>query len=126
MIRTGLEFAPGTTPQCKRIVTRLFQPEALLSAYRAARDTFRTTDIVLVASDQSPDIAGGTRWNYAKHLKEVFGRRAAAFGMWDKSAHSVMKLPAESEAMWLVVDVQGAELPVMCVVWAMPFKTEAN
>jgi hypothetical protein len=122
MLKTGLEFAPGTTDDCKRLVGQMFPPTALLSAYRNARETFKTSDIVLVASDQSPDISGGTRLEYVKHLKQTFGMRASAFKMWRQSAHSVMRLPLEAEAMWLVVTVHGVALPVMCVIFATPYE----
>lgn len=126
MLKTGLEFEPGTTDDCKRLVGKMFPPTALLSAYRNARETFKTSDIVLVASDQSPDISGGTRMEYAKHLKQTFGARASAFKMWAKSAHSVMRLPSESEAMWLVLEVRGAALPVMCVIYTTPYEIAAS
>jgi hypothetical protein len=125
MLKTGLEFAPGTTEKSKKMVGQMFPAEALLSAYRTARGAANTSDIVLVTSDQSPDISGGTRMEYCRHLKKVFGTRASAFRMWSDSAHSVMKLPPDSEAMWLVVDVRGAPLPVMCVIYATPYKLSA-
>ena len=120
-VRKGLEFAPGTTDHCKRLVGRMFAPAVLLDAYRTAREVANTGDIVLVASDQSPDIGGGSRMEYAKHLQKVFGSKASAFGMWKKSAHSVVRLPPDSEAMWLVVDVKGADLPIMCVIYVTPY-----
>lgn len=100
----------------------MFQPAALLNAYRTAREASNTGDIVLVASDQSPDISGGPRMEYAKHLRKVFGARASAFGMWRYSAHSVVQLPHDSDAMWLVVDVKGLDLPVMCVIYVTPYE----
>jgi hypothetical protein len=30
-------------------------------------------------------------------------------------------LPPDSEAMWLVVDVKGADLPIMCVIYVTPY-----
>lgn len=125
MLQTGLEFAPGTTEDCKKIVGQLFPAASLLSAYRTAREACKTSDIVLVASDQSEDINGGSRMEYCKHLKKAFGSRATAFKLWHKSAHSEMKLPAESEAMWLVLDIRSAALPSMCVIYATPYETTA-
>jgi hypothetical protein len=47
------EFAPGTTDDCKKLVTQLFrEPGAVLGAYRAARKQFQTGDIVLVVNGQ--------------------------------------------------------------------------
>ena len=126
MLRTGLEFGPGTTAESKKLIGSMFSPEAILSAYRTARGASNTGDIVLVATDQSPDISGGSRWEYMKHLKQVFGARASIFKMWHESAHTFMKLPADSEAMWFVVDVRNAPLPVMCVIYATPYKLTAE
>ena len=125
MLKTGLEFAPGTTEECKRLVGKI-PPASILMAYRTARENHKSTDIVLVMMpDESEDIHGGPRLEYAKHLTRVFGARAAAFGVYDKSAHSVMKLPGDSEAMWLVIDIRGADLPIMCVIYATPYKEES-
>lgn len=124
--RTGLGFGAGTSEDCKRLVQQLFQPEALFSAYRTARDAYRTNDIVLVASDRHPDVLGGTRWAYARHLHQIFGKRATEFRMVSESAHEVMSLPRDSDAMWLVIDLQGADLPVMCVIYAIPYEAAAS
>jgi hypothetical protein len=123
MLRTGLDFAPGTSDDSKKLFASL-PPEAILSAYRTAKAEFNTSDIVLWMSDQSPDINGGTRVAYAKHLQSLYGRRAAEFRMWAHSAQSVMKLPSDSEAFWCVVDVRSADLPVMVVLYATQFEVE--
>ncbi len=120
-IRTGLEFAPGTTPDCKRLVGRMFKPVDIISAYRTAREACGTGDIVLATSDQVGHIEYMSRLDYAKHLKNVFGDKASGFKMWTHSAHSIMKLPAESEAMWFVIDVAGMPTPAMCVIYATPY-----
>ena len=119
MLRTGLEFAPGTTEASKKVIGWMFQPADLLEAYRQAKHKFGTSDIVLAASDQGPEIQYMTRLEYCKHLKQVFGARASEFKMWSSSAQSVVKLPAESSAFWLIVDLHGADLPIMCVIFAM-------
>ena len=126
MLKTGLEFAPGTTEDCKRLVMRLYPPDVLLGAYRTAREMCQTSDIVLVASDQSPDISGGSRSEYRKHLKQIFGERAPVFRMWSESAQNVLQLPSEADAMWLVVDVHGEQLPIMCALFAMPYSEGVN
>jgi len=123
MLKTGLEFAPGTTDASKRVVLRMFQPANLLDAYREARSRFNTSDIVLAASDQGPEIYYYTRLAYAEHLQSVFGKRASEFKMWSHSAQSVVKMPAEANAMWLVVDLQGADMPIICVIFAVPYET---
>ena len=124
-LKTGLDFAPGTTEDCKKIVGQLLTPPAILAAYRTARNECGTSDIVLVVSDQSPDISGGSRREYAQHLWRAFGPRAREFGIFNNSAHSVMSLPDEEEAMWLVVTIKGVELPLMCVIYAMAYESAA-
>lgn len=125
MLKTGLEFAPGTTDACKRIVARMFKPADLLEAYREARSKFGP-DIVLAASDQFEGILYITRLEYGKHLQSLFGHRASEFKMWSSSAQSVMKLPLESSAFWLVIEMRGADMPIMCVIFAVPYKTDAD
>lgn len=125
-LKTGLEFAPGTTDDSKKIIARMAHPADLLGAYREAREKFNTGDIVLAMSDQGPEIQYCTRFEYtSKRLRELYGKRASEFKMWSHSAHSIMKLPRESEAMWLVVDIQRADFPIMCVIYAVPY-TSSN
>jgi len=123
MLKTGLEFAPGTTDDCKRVVGRMFKPADLLEAYRTARSRFNNGDIVLAASDQGPAIQYMTRLAYCAHLRQLFGGRASEFKMWRESAQSIMKLPLDSSAFWLVVDLQNADMPIMCVIFAVPYET---
>ena len=61
---------------------------------------------------------------YCKHLQSVFGKRAAEFGMWARSAQSIVKMPADSSAFWLVIEI-GDDMPIMCVIFAVPYQTEA-
>lgn len=119
-----MNFAPGTSDDCKKVVGQL-PPTALLDAYRTAKHSAGTGDIVLVISDQDPDIRGGSRAEYARHLRHIFGARAAEFGVFTKSAHDVVSLPTEEEAMWVVVTLKGAEIPLMCVIHAMPYAEDA-
>lgn len=126
MLKTGLEFAPGTTDDCKRQIGRMYTPEAILNAYRTARMASGTGDVVLVGTDQSPEIHGGSRMEYCAHLKQVFGPRARAFKMWAHSAASILKLPAEADAMWFVLDIRNVDLPIMCVIFALPYNEEAR
>ncbi len=50
----GLQFAAGTSPDCQKLVGRLFRPEQLFAAYRAGREQHLTSDIVLVTSEADP------------------------------------------------------------------------
>lgn len=121
----GLEFAPGTTEDSQKLVTDLYPPEVILSAYKTACVDKQSRDIVLVGSDNSPDLHGGTRAEYVEHLRRMFGLRSMAFRMCHESAHSITKLPADTDAMWLVVQTKKAPMPIMCVLYAIPYVAEA-
>ena len=128
MIQAGLEFAPGTTDECKQLVTRLFQPGELLSAYRTARQTFKTGDLVLRVSEQDPSgFEAEPRAAYVKRVKELTGKVPLLMsGIATRSAHGVAQLPFESDAMWLIV-VRGAQaVPIMCVIFAAPYEIAAS
>lgn len=122
MLKTGLTFAPGTTEDCKKLVSRLHTPVSLLGAYRQAREQSGSTDIVLAISDQVPHIEYATRLEYCKHLKQLFGEKASAFTLWHVSAQSYLKMPQEDEAMWVVVQISGVELPPICAIHAIPYE----
>lgn len=128
MLSTGLEFAPGTTDECKHLVRRLFQPGELLSAYRTARQTFKTGDLVLRVSEHDPSgFEAEPRIDYVRRIKELTGKMPMLMsGVATRSAHGVAQLPFESDAMWLVV-VRGTQaVPIMCVVFATPYELAAS
>lgn len=124
MIRTGLDFAPGTTDACKHAVQGLYKPDQIFAAYNEAKIAHRSTDLVLVATESG--LHGGTRADYAAHLHQIFGRRASEFGIANKSAHSVVKLPPDSDAVWFVIIVDGMDLPLMCVIYAVRYEMAAG
>ena len=129
MLKVGLEFAPGTSDDCKRLVGSLFGPDELLGAYREARGTFSTGDIVLVTSEQDPSgFNAMTRIEYVKHVRAGLGATNAAkmlpvLTIANKSAHKVVRLPFDEEAFWLVINRRGA-VPVMAVLFTTPYETE--
>jgi hypothetical protein len=131
MLGTSLEFALGTTDDCQRLVTRLFQePGAVLGAYRAARRQFGTGDVVLVTAEHDPSGFEATpRADYIRRLRDGLGRGGgkllAVLGIAHKSAHQVANLPRDSDAVWLVVNRRDA-LPVMVVLYAAPYATGAD
>ena len=129
MVNIELKFAQGTTDASKRLVAKLFGPSDILSAYREARRIFRTGDLVLAASEQDPiGFRVEPRIEYLKNLQRALGAHApatlSALGIAHRSAHEEVKLPAASEALWLVIS-RGQELPVMCVMYVMAFEYEA-
>jgi len=127
----GLEFANGTTEDSKKLVSRLFTPADILTAMRDARMQFNTSDVVLVASDTDADgFDAMPRRGYLDRLRRVLGHRApralANMTIAHKSAQKVVQLPAEDSAAWLVI-TRGKDMPVMCVIYATPYKiSEAN
>ncbi len=117
--KVGLDFAPGTTDACKKLVSK-FPPAAILSAYRSARSEYGTSDIVLVILGD--EIRGGTRSAYVKGLSLTLGPRVTEFGVAHKSAHAVVSLPVEQEAMWLVIVGGPGPIPPMCVIFAVSYE----
>lgn len=127
MLGTGLEFAPGTTDDSKKLVARLFTPTEIFSAYRMARTQLGTGDLVLCVSEQDPSgFEAEPRAAYIKRARDLpkgvplFMRRMA-----EDSAHKVMQLPAESDAIWLVIARGPQAMPVMCVIYSTPYEVAA-
>ena len=100
-LRTGLEFAPGTTDDCKKIVDKLFTPTDILGSYRAGREMFQTGDLVLVASESDPSgFSTKKRTTFVKELKAGLNGKPMPFiaeVLVAKPAHSIVKLPFPSE-----------------------------
>jgi hypothetical protein len=123
MLKTGLEFAPGTTDECKKMIGGLFKPGDILSAYRMARIEFKTGDLVVSVSESDPDgFEAEPRTAYLKRLRQTRGSVPLLMqGLAEKSAQSVVRLPFESDAMWFIV-VRGSQaVPIMCVLFAAPY-----
>lgn len=131
MLGTALEFAPGTTEDCQRLVTRLFQePGAVLGAYRTARKQFGSGDLVLVTAEHAPEgFEVMLRARYVGQLRRGLGRDGAkllaVLGVANQSAHQVASLPKDSDAFWLMVNRKDS-LPVMVVLFAAPYATDAD
>lgn len=126
MIKTALEFAPGTTETNKKIILGMFQPGELLQKYRMARIE-HGADVVLWTSTRDPsDFFAGTRQQYCEFLKRTYPKVAHAFGMWSKSAHTVMQLPKDSDAFWLVITIPGQEMPSMTVIYGVSYEQAAE
>jgi hypothetical protein len=126
MLKTGLEFAPGTTDDCKALVGKLFTPTDILASYRAARAQFHTGDIVLVASESDPSgFSAKTRMTFVKEMRDGLNGKPLPFiarALAERTAHAIMQLPFTSEAMWLVI-TRHQGIPVMVVIYATPYET---
>ena len=131
MLGTALEFAPGTTDDCKRLVTQLFQePGAVLGAYRKARRQFQSGDLVLVAAQHDGSgFEAMSRMHYVERLRRGLGQDGAkllaSLGIAHQSAHKVASLPWESDAFWLIINRRDA-LPIMVVLFAAQYATEKD
>ena len=127
-LRTGLEFAPGTTEDCKRLVDKLFTPTDILASYRAARAQFHTGDIVLVASESDPSgFSAKARMTFVKEMRDGLNGKPMPFvarALAERTAHAIVQLPFTSEAMWLVI-TRHQGLPVMVVIYATPYEVSA-
>jgi len=128
MLKTGIEFASGTTEECKRLIGQLFQPADLLGAYREAVAKLGTKDIVLVTSEQDP--SGFEPWKreaYTASVKRLARGPVPSFftGLTSSSAYRITQLPIDSEAFWLVV-IRRQTIPVMAVLYVTPYKVDAN
>jgi hypothetical protein len=130
MFGTALEFAPGTTEDCERLIAHLFKPGDVLAAYRVARQRFGTGDLVLVTSQRDGSgFEAQVRTHYVKRLRDGLGRNAAkmlaSLAVAHQSAQQIVKLPKESDAMWLIVNRPDA-MPIMVVLFAAPYATGAD
>lgn len=129
MLGTALEFAQGTTDDCKRLVGHLFTPGEILGAYRAARQRFGTSDVVLVTAERDPSgFEAMPRGHYVARLRQGLrggGKFVQSLGLAHKSAHEIATLPKDSDAFWLVVNRKDT-LPVMVVLYAAPYATDAD
>lgn len=128
MINQGLEFAPGTTDECKKLVVGLMEPAQILSAYRHARSQFSTGDLVLSISQQDPSgFQAEPRTAYIKRLQDANSKQIPLLmrGLAAKSAHNIAKLPGEGEALWLIIARGPQAVPIMCVIFAVPYETTA-
>jgi hypothetical protein len=128
MLNVGLEFAPGTSDDCKKLVGRMFSPGELLGMYREARQKYKTGDLVLVTAPDDDEITVWPRNEYVKDLRNRMGangpKMMAVLTMAQKSAHQVVMLPFSSEAMWLVI-VRTPEVPINVVIYATPYEVSS-
>lgn len=128
MINQGLEFAPGTTDECKKLVMGLVDPGAIFAAYRQGRLQFSTSDLVMTISQQDPSgFQIEPRTAYVKRLLDTNSKRIPLLmrGLAEKSAHKVSKLPPEGDSLWLIVARGAQSVPIMCVLFAVPYETTA-
>jgi hypothetical protein len=87
---------------------------------------FKNGDLVLAVSEQDPSgFRVEPRIEYLKNLRLALRSHAPktmpSLGITHQSAHGVVQLPFEADAMWLVIS-RGQEIPVMCVLYTTPYE----
>lgn len=128
MLKTGLEFANGTTEDCQKLVLRLFDPNNLLIGYKQARQAYKTGDLVLVTNVNDARVEAWPRLKYIEQLRVSMGRNAetmlSSLRMTTDSAHKIVSMPADSDAFWLWI-IRGKDTPIMVVMYASPYEVLA-
>ena len=132
MIGNDLLFAHGTpqrgssAEEVEKMVIGLFSPPTdLLSAYQMGRHKFGTGDLVLVVAAHDPEIISA--WPRQKYIESALSRCAPGQlpRLAHESAHKVAKLPGDSVAFWLVLEVKQLPVPVMTVLYTTPYEVSA-
>ncbi len=124
----ALEFVPGTTDPCKALVAGMFDAGELLAAYRTACLDLHSRDLVLVSTQSDPSmVSAKTRENFLREVRGNLGRLASRASLWmpNSSAHAQAKLPADSDAFWLVV-IRNQEIPITVGLFALPYDEAAQ
>lgn len=122
MLAFDLEFGPNTAEAHKKVVYGLFAARQLRTAYRIARREHNTADLVLVCPNLDPnEIFAGSRSSMSVHLQEQF-----KFPVPLMSAHSMVKLPVDHDAFWLIIPLPKCEIPLMVVLYALAYEQVAE
>jgi hypothetical protein len=130
-LQNGLEFAPGTSDDSKRLIGRILTPGEILGAYKQARTMYHTGDLVLSTTLDDTELKVWPRPKYIEEqrllMTEQYGvakasKMMSVLAIARQSAHQIAKLPFESDAMWVVI-LRGKELPVQAVIYATPYET---
>ena len=126
MNKTELIIAHGTSDGMKKIAESL-PPYDLLRAYREARATFNTPDIVLVIHQGNDD--GFISTPRSAYIEQAFRRwsevQRAAHPLARDPAHKRLQMPADALAFWLVVEMPEQEAVGCCAIGAYLHKTES-
>jgi hypothetical protein len=125
MNKTELIIAPGTSPKMKKIAESL-PPYDLLKAYREARHTFNTSDIVVVVSQG--DVEGFQVFPRSTYVEQAFRRwnevQRAAHPLAKEAAYKRLQMPAEAQAFWLVVEMPESESVGCCAIGTYLHKSD--
>ncbi len=125
MNKTELIFAQGTSDGMKKIAQSI-PPYDLLRAYREARATFNTPDIVLVVHQGNDE--GFLASPRAAYIEKAFVRwsevQRAAHPLARDPAQKRLQMPSEALAFWLVVEMPEDGAVGCCAIGAYLHKAE--
>lgn len=106
------------------MVVDLSSPEDLVAAYLMGRMKYGTGDLVLVvAQHDSEIISSWPRQKYIENaLQGLTPKGRATVRLIHESAHQVTKLPVDSTAFWLVIEVRQLPMPIMTVLYEVAYE----
>jgi hypothetical protein len=115
MIKTSLEFAPGTHADVKRMAQAV-PPYDLLKAYREATVKFGVTDIVLLIALSRGEVINFEAWPRQDWMQQAMNDAARkTHPVARASAHKKMKMPASSPAFWIIFELDKQHI-IPCAV----------
>lgn len=131
---TSLEFAHGTSQpgssaeEIEKMIVGLFPPSDLLAAYRMGLQRYGTSDLVLVAAQHDPEIISA--WPRRKYIESALSRctpnQLSTIRLVGESAHQVAQAPVDYVAFWLVLEVKQLPVPIMTVLYTVPYEITAT
>jgi len=120
MNKMELIFAPGTSPEMRKMAEQL-PPYDLLKAYRDATVAFNTHDIVLVVAT-GEEVEGFHAFPRSAYIEKAFRRwseqQKALHPLASNAAHKRLQAPAESPAFWLVIEMPDQDAIACCAIAA--------
>jgi hypothetical protein len=126
MVKSSLEFAPGTSEPTKKLVQGI-PPYDLLVAYRNAVKEFGSADIVLLIAIKDEEPTAFEAMTRSTYVAQAFNNAAKrAHPMARESAHKKMCMPADTAAFWLVVEMRDKDAVVTCAIGEVRYEIEAT
>lgn len=132
-VGSKLQFAHGApqpgspAEQVEKLVASLFpDPTDLLAAYQMGLHTYKTSDLVLVVAKEDAELISA--WPRQKYIQSALRLcpPAALPRLAHESAHRIAKLPVDSPAFWLVIEVRQAPAPIMTVLYTTHYQSMSN
>jgi len=121
-LTTELAYGRGTPPQMQHLLNRMCNPASLLDAYRSSREALGTGDLVIAINALDPSRFQIEPRSVVIERMQRLARPGAPrliSGLEQMSAHEAERLPAEEDAMWVIILRGEKEMPAACVVYAI-------